>query len=543
MGRQPATRLREGYARLAADDAAGAKRIASELLAREPSLTNAHLLQAQATAELGEWEGALASIDNFLAAAGEHAEACFIRGTILERLNRPERALEDFARALTIDPQHAAALDRKGALHDVRGEFELALACARQLVALDPADAQAHRKLGMTLRELGRFAEAAASLQTAAALDPRVYDARATLALTQIDLGQFEQADAVLTQLLGEAADHAQARWARAVSNLLRGRFDVAWDDYEWRESRLDAPVRFPTVPRWDGAPIDNGYLLLSAEQGLGDQIMFASCVQDALRLAPACIIECDSKLVGLFRRSFPAARVFPGSPMLTPKWVQKLSEPIVAQLPLGSLPALFRRDRSRFPEHGGYLVPDPAAVARWRERLDRLGPGLKVGLSWTGGAAKTRRHLRSLALEQLLPVLRTGNCRFVSLQYVDSRAELAAMQDRHQLEIHDLDAARLDYDETGALVGALDLVISVCTSIVHLAGSIGKPVWIMAPAAPEWRYMAWGQEMPWYPSAIIWRQRRLGDWNEVVSAITVQLEAFCNAQAPNRTAGRGAAS
>ena len=135
---------------------------------------------------------------------------------------------------------------------------------------------------------------------------------------------------------------------------------------------------------------------------------------------------------------------------------------------------------------------------------------------------------MRSLKLEQLLPLFRAGNCHFVSLQYVDSRKEIEALQMEHGVTVHEFREAQASYDQTAALVGALDLVISVCTSVIHLAGAIGTQVWIMVPAAPEWRYLASGSEMPWYPCARIWRQGTLGAWNELVASIAEELAMYC---------------
>ena len=391
-GNQLRAQLRDGYSRLQAGDAPGAKRIAQDLLAQDPTLVGAHLLRAQAAADSGDWDIAFPTIERILAMHPDHADAYFIRGMMHEQQGNAERAIADFARVLEIDPSHALAMDRKGALHDVRGEFAQSLACAERLLQIDATSAHAYDKLGITLRELGRLRDAEQALRAAIALDVDFQDARCHLALVLIDQGLFDEADTLLASVLTRNAGHAEARWTRAVSNLLRSRFDVAWDDYEWREHRRDNPLRVSGVPRWDGSPIEDGYLLISAEQGLGDQIMFSSCIEDALRLSPACAIECDPRLVAIYRRSFPSARVYASDAKSPPEWLPSLPSPLAAQLPMGSLPGRFRSRASDFPTRSGYLVADEAAIKDWRARLSTLGPGPKVGLSWTGGALKTRR-------------------------------------------------------------------------------------------------------------------------------------------------------
>jgi tetratricopeptide (TPR) repeat protein len=541
-GDQLRAQVRDGYSRLQAGDAPGAKRIAQDLLTQDPTLIGAHLLLAQAAADGGDWDVAFSAIERILAMQPNHADAYFIRGMMHEQRGSAERAIADLARVLEIDPSHALALDRKGALHDSRGEFNDSLVCAERLVGLDRTNADAHHKRGITLRELGRLVDAEHALRTAVELDSKSPDARSHLALVLIDQGRFEEGDELLCDTLGEQTDHADARWTRAVLNLLRGRFDLAWDDYEWRETKREKPSRVDGVPHWDGTPIDRGSLLIFAEQGLGDQIMFASCLEDALSLCPKCVIECDARLEALFRRSFPRATVVPADKQHPPRWLQDLTSPITAQLSIASLPRRFRSRTSDFPTRERYLIPDSAKVVSWRERLQALGPGPKIGLSWTGGTAKTRRSLRSVPLEQLLPVLRAGpGCHFVNLQYVDSKSEVSAMSLRHGITVHDFQEINESYDETAAFMGALDLVISVCTSAIHLAGAIGTPVWIIASAAPEWRYLASGKGMPWYSSAKIWRQKELGEWGAVIQAIARELASFSSMHAKGKAHGRSA--
>jgi tetratricopeptide (TPR) repeat protein len=533
--------LREGYSRLHAGDAASARRIAHDLLLEDSAFIGAHLLLAQAATAEGEWSTAFSAIERVLATHPMHADAYFIRGMMHEQRGSADPAIADYARVLEIDPSHAPALDRKGALHDGRGEFRDSLACAECLVRLDHANADAHHKMGLTLRALGRLSEAEQAMRVAVKLDPRFHDASSHLALVLLDQGRFDEADAVLANVLNEEADHPEARWTRGVLNLLRGHFEVAWDDYEWRETRRDSIPRVSAVPEWDAAPIHDGCLLIYAEQGLGDQIMFASCIADALRLSPACIVECDRRLEALFRRSFPSVRVVGASGKYPPEWLPTLDSAIKAQISIASLPSRFRRSAGNFPSQDRYLIPDQAAVSSWRTRLSRLGPGAKIGLSWTGGSPKTRRSLRSIPLEQLLPLFTSGRpCHFVSLQYVDSAAEIKALHERHQVKVHQLDEIGDSYDRAAELIGALDLVISVCTSAIHLAGAIGTPVWIMVPASPEWRYMAAGTGMPWYSSATIWRQTKLGEWNDVIQSVASELASFCGTLSESKPFGTG---
>jgi hypothetical protein len=253
----------------------------------------------------------------------------------------------------------------------------------------------------------------------------------------------------------------------------------------------------------------------------VGDEIMFASCLPDLMACGVHVVYEARRRLAPLMTRSFPQATVCAstGDGRL-PAAIS--GSGIDSEIPIGSLPLYFRRTRQDFPAHRGYLVADPARVELWRGRLAALGPGLKVGISWRGGTATSRQKLRSLTLEQLRPVLEVPGVRFVSLQYGDAREALqagAALPPIAQWP-ETID----DLDETAALVSALDLVVSVCTAVIHLGGALGRPVWVLAPYAPEWRYGLKGEAMPWYPSVSVIRQPAFGDWGPVIAEAAARL-------------------
>jgi hypothetical protein len=180
------------------------------------------------------------------------------------------------------------------------------------------------------------------------------------------------------------------------------------------------------------------------------------------------------------------------------------------------------------FPQRSHYLVADSQRIDYWRDRLDALGPGLKVGISWRGGIARTGQSERSIALDQLLPSLSGPNVHFISLQYTDCQEELATLHRQCGIDMHHWQDALDDYDETAALVKALDLVVSVCTAVIHLSGALGQRVWIMAPLVPEWRYGLQGETMPWYPSARVFRQTQRGYWAPVIEKVASELERIC---------------
>ena len=399
-----------------------------------------------------------------------------------------------------------------------------ALSIAAQAVERDRASYEANLCLGLAHQKLHQPERALACYESAGRIrsdDAELHDARGS---TFQELGRLDDAFAEYGRALALRPDFPPALFHRALARLLVQDFERGWPDYEWRRTGADRVSLSGAAPRWDGTPLAGRTILIRREQGLGDEIMFASMLPELIRMAGHCVVECDPRLRAIYRRSFPATTVFGAIPDASlPLGIAQRN--IAFEIEMGSLPLFLRNSAADFPRHDGYLNADPGRIARWRERLARLGPGLKVGISWTGGVRKTRRAQRSLALPEWLPVLTVPGARFVSLQYTPEAAgAAAALEARHGIRIEHWPDAIEDYDETAALVYALDLSVSVCTSVVHLGGALGVPVWVMAPYSPEWRYGFSGDTMPWYPSVKVYRSPAFGDWQPVIAAVAQAL-------------------
>jgi hypothetical protein len=247
---------------------------------------------------------------------------------------------------------------------------------------------------------------------------------------------------------------------------------------------------------------------------------MFASMIPDLVADAGEVVLECDRRLAGLFERSFPGVSVIDrGS--VSPEHLEGFDHVV----PAGSLGRLYRNSLAEFPARSSYLKPDDAIVAKWKSRLATLGPGLKIGISWKGGSERTRRQARSIPLELWRPILELDGVRFVSLQYGDVKAEIDRANETLSCPIAQFAPEEIDdFDALAGLIGALDLVISVQTAVVHLSGSIGQPCWVMVPQVAEWRYGAEGDRMPWYSSVELYRQQNRGDWEETIAQLVERL-------------------
>jgi len=322
----------------------------------------------------------------------------------------------------------------------------------------------------------------------------------------------------------------AEARFHRAQTLLARGDFDVAWDEYESRWEYEAAQRGFPQ-PAWDGRQLGEQSLLIYAEQGVGDEILFSSCLPDVLSLTRECCVECDQRLVSLLARSFPLAKV-----VARPAGRDLPADPAALQcdrqIAMGSLPKLVRRSLAAFPRQRRFLVPDLERAKAWRARLAALGKGLKVGISWRGGHSPAVRQRRSIGLDRWLPIISVPGTHFISLQYGDCAEELEQFRSVSEAVVHAWDEVDplTDLEGFAAQIAALDLVISVDNSTVHMAGALGVPVWTLLHFSPNWRWMRDRDDSCWYSSVRLFRQPELGDWNSVIERVAEELHQHARA-------------
>lgn len=483
---------------------------------------NLHLGLAHAA--LGDVQRAANCYERAIAASADFVPALFNLGRLHQQAGRAAAAAEKYRRALEFAREN---VDLHIALAEVRrelGDHESALASAQRALELAPDSPDAWVQHGHALREAGRGVEAIADYRRAVALRPDLSHAHLHLGNALfLDAHDFAAATAEYQRMLELDAGSSEARFNLALMRIASGDYANGWPDYELR--RLDPRwKRRPyEYPQWRGGELAGRRLLVYSEQGIGDEIMFASCVPDLIARGASCVIECLPKLEGLMRRSFPSAEVYTGNADLSVP-ARLHAAGIDAETPIGSLPLYFRRALADFPQHNGYLKADPVRVEQWRNRLAALGPGMKVGIAWQGGTQRSRRSARSLELARLAPVLKVPECRFVELQYMDCTDEIRAFEADTGVHIASWDLIRQDYDEAAALVCALDLVISVCTAVIHLGGALGRPVWVMVPYGCEWRYGESGSAMPWYPSVRLVRQDRIGEWGSVIETVADSL-------------------
>jgi len=439
---------------------------------------------------------------------------------------RKDRAIALLHGLTAASPERGDAWHELACCQHADADFEGAVKSLEQDLRSRPNWAPSLNFLGLIVaREFGQLKQGEEIVRRALQFCPDFSAALSNLGWILAEQGRLAEALSCFDQVLGSLPNDEETRLMRAYTLLKNGKFEAGWRDFSARHaSPLSVGTGFmlPELPLQ--TDLDGMRVLVYSEQGLGDQIMFASCLPDFLELGAQCALECDDRLVSLFQRSFPGCRVFSRSSSGLPAKLPIDLGEFDGQLAIGNLPAIFRKEPQSFPSHKGYLRPDPEKVSLWRKRLADAGSGPYIGISWRGGTQLTRRQLRSIPLQQWKPIL-THPGKFISLQYGECKADLALAEEAG-FRIQHWPHAIEDYDETAALVAALDLVISVCTAVVHLGGAIGKPVWVLTPAVAEWRYLSQGERLPWYPSVRLFRQRPDADWSEVMTRVARSLES-----------------
>jgi len=428
---------------------------------------------------------------------------------------KPAEAAQLFDALLKIDDSDVETWQSHAlALHEA-GRNEAALASMERALAIAPDDGRYHLARGVILHAMQRYDEAQHSFEQAVRLAPRLAEAHASLGRLQARAGEFDRALKHYKQAIALDPACALAHWNLALVYLRRGDYKQGWPEYEWRwkTDSLAASIRQRSFaqPAWIGRePLAGKTILLHAEQGLGDAIQFSRYAPLLAQRGATVVLEVQSALAGLMATLAGVARVVrKGEPL----------PPFDYHLPLLSAPLAFDTRLDTVPSPSPYLAADPTRVAQW-EAL--LGPRrkLRVGLAWRGAAHHQNDQGRSMPLPALARLC-TGQYEFVSLQK-EVRADEQALLDT--LPVRQVAGHLHDFTDTAALCAALDVVISVDTSVAHLAGALGRPVWILLQTPSEWRWLEQRSDSPWYASATLYRQPRDGDWDAVTDAVAAAL-------------------
>jgi tetratricopeptide repeat protein/glycosyl transferase family 9 (putative heptosyltransferase) len=429
------------------------------------------------------------------------------------RLDEAQALAESILRA---DPLHFYALHLAGAIALKRGELEACIAFTTRALEIDPPHVEALCNRGAALRRLNHIEAALADYDKALAIDPRSALALNNRGVALAALNRHDEAIASYTKAIELQPGYANAIFHRGLSRLVTGHFASGWDDLEARWSGAetrDAPRTF-AQPQWTGREDLRGKTLLAhAEQGLGDTIQFCRYASLLYHRGARIVLEAQAPLVELLATLRGVDRVVARGAALPS---------FDFHCPLMSLPRAFGTGIDSIPASSAYLKAPDEHVERWRARLgERSGP--RIGLAWSGSPTLVNDRNRTIALAQLAPLRELGATP-VSLQKEIRDADRRALQEGAPM-LH-FGAELTDFRDTAALISLMDVVISVDTAVAHLAGAMGKPAWILLPFSPDWRWLLGREDSPWYPSARLFRQPRIGDWDTVIERLPKELAA-----------------
>jgi tetratricopeptide (TPR) repeat protein len=547
------TFMAHAVAKHQAGDLNAAIALYDQAIAAEPNFAPAHVNRGIALRARGRLDEALASYDRALALAPGNANALFNRGNALHAAGRLEEAVADFTRVVAAEPRHADAFVNRGkaqrdlgrsqdalasfdaaialqpglaAAHGLRGNILLAqwrlddaVASYDAAIAAQPALAEAWSNRGVALARLKSWEASLASLRHAVALRPGYADAHLNLANVLQATRDMDAAIVSYGDALRLQPQNAEAHFNLAFALLLSGRWAQGLREFEWRWQHGKTGLKAPEFaqPLWLGdAPLPGKAILVHAEQGLGDTIQFARHAPALAAMGARVIAEVPRPLVGLMRS-------MPGDV----EWVARGDALPAFDLhcPMLSLPLALGLDPSRIAPAGAYLHVEPQRMARWEAQLGpRSAP--RVGLAWSGSGAYANDRDRSLALEVLAAHLPAG-CEYFSLQNSVRESDREALETH--LWIQHFGAQTDDFRDAAALTAHMDVVISVDTSLGHLAGALGKSTWLLLPHVPDWRWTLEGDTTPWYANTRLFRQDASREWAGVLDRVARELAALKN--------------
>jgi tetratricopeptide (TPR) repeat protein len=498
------------------EEALAAHRRAVEL---SPHEADFHFNLGCTLIDMGQVQESIAALIRAGELNPDHAKVNNLLGIALRKAGRLDEAIAAFGRAVWIDPNSAEAYNNLGNALTDRGQYDRAIAAYRQAIALRPDYREALRNMGSSLRAAGRFDEALAALRKVTQEEPNDADAHNRLGVVLGEAGKIDQAVAAGRKAVAMRGATRLMRWHLAVNLLKAGKLREGFAEYEarWGASEDHNQPRQFGVMQWAGHDLAGRRILLYAEQGIGDTIQFARYVPLVANRGGRIVLECQGPLARLLRPLKGVEQIIlPNEP------ADREIGAIDTHCPLMTLPMVFGTTLDTIPNQVPYLHADAALVRHWRQRVGKLDGKLKIGLNWAGNPDQKGDRHRSTTLSKFAPLAAMGDAVFVSLHKGTAGGQ--ATKPPRGLKLVDWTDELSDFAETAALIENLDLVITTDTSVPHLAGAMGKPVWVLLPFAADWRWMMEREDSPWYPTMRLFRQKKPGDWAEVVRRVAQSL-------------------
>lgn len=498
------------------DDAA---RLLREVVASAPTHAEALTGLGYIAARQGDHQRAADYFVEAAALVNLALDELLFAAQVCQSAQRHDDAIALFERCLAQMQSHPQSLHGLAMSLVARGDMQRALATFDELCKSHPQLAEGHYNRGLLLGKMERYEDELNAYRQAIALQPRFVRAYVNLGVALRDLWRFDEAMLQFKKALALDPNDAGARTNRAQTNLLRGEFEHGWREYEWRWRDSGAvPHGFAQDMLWSGAqPIAGKTILVHHEQGFGDTLQFVRFVDRLTAKEARVVLRVQDALLPLLKAHPGAAQVIGESEPVPP---------FDYHIPTLSLPFALKLREADFAMSAPYLRADDAALRRWEDLFAGPADRLRVGIAWSGSRTHVNDRNRSIALERLKPLF-DADATFISLQQDvrdGDRACFTELVERGMLR--DVAARLGSFADTAALIARVDLVISVDTAVAHLAGALGKRIWIALPQMPDWRWQLGRADSPWYPSARLFRQTTRGDWGGVVDALRAELDA-----------------
>jgi hypothetical protein len=452
------------------------------------------------------------------------ADAHFNTGVALHQKGAFQQAIDAYERALAIDPKDAETyFNRAHAFHSL-GKIDEAIRSYELALIVRPDYDKACCNLGVVLKEKGQLLAAASRYEQAIAIRPDNAEAHFNLGKAKKELRELDSAIASFDRAIHLRPDYADAYWVKATTLLLKGNYKEGWPLYEWRwlKPKFPSPRRSFPQPLWlGGEPLTGKTILLHSEQGLGDTIQFCRYVPLLARHGASVIVQAPTSLV-------PLLQTLNGSPTILS--FESHLPPFDYHTPMLSLPLAFNTVLDNPPSPGRYLSSTPEEKSLWSRKLGTKTK-IRIGIAWSSVSIFADDHRRSMPLSlflQCLPDADDTRFEFVCLQPEIKTADQTTLLSRSDLRFFGKEIA--NFSHTAALIDNVDLVISTCTSVAHLAGALGKPLWLLLSYVPDWRWLLERTDSPWYHSARLYRQSTPEDWESILINVKRDLLALPSA-------------
>ncbi|MBF0379966.1 MAG: tetratricopeptide repeat protein [Magnetococcales bacterium] len=486
----------------------------------------AHFNLAVSLQEQGKFDEAIISYKDAIAISKHDVAAYNNLGIIYQEQGKLDSAVAIYQQALKIQPDYVEAHYNLGLTLHKEGKFDLAVESYKKAIAINEDYAEAHYNLGVTLQEQGRLNQAVESYQQAITIKPDYAKAYNNLGIITLEQGQLDSAIAIYKKGIAIKPDYADTYNNLSLVQLLKCDFKQGWSNYVWRwkTDQYDSHRYYIHKKNlWRGEPVANKRIYIWAEQGVGESIIFSRMLTDLIDDGASIVLECNHSLIKLFARSYPTITCISPAKEVSLEDLEKNFDYIV---PFGNLCSWLRPDLDSYPQNPSLLVADGDHTTKLRNSYRQSPEDILVGIAWYSNSLKYKN--KSISLLNLRPLFDIEGVTFVNLQYGDTRKEREELKKSGDITfVHDDSIDQMEnLDSFAAQVAAMDLVVTISNTTAHISGALGVPTLLMLGEVPIWYWMLNRTDSPWYPSLTLFRQKKQGDWGDVVNAVGREIKS-----------------